>query len=52
MSCSMAFVLGLTFVVHVVSFRSVVVAATAVVLNLLCGHGLRVAGTGVPARRR
>jgi len=31
----MAFVLGLTFVVLVVSFRSVVVAATAVVLNLL-----------------
>jgi RND superfamily putative drug exporter len=31
----MAFVLALTFVVLVVSFRSVVVAATAVVLNLL-----------------
>ncbi|GAB3592439.1 MMPL family transporter [Angustibacter peucedani] len=31
----MAFVLGLTFVVLVISFRSVVVAATAVVLNLL-----------------
>ena len=31
----MAFVLGLTFIVLVVSFRSIVIAATAVVLNLL-----------------
>ena len=46
-----AFVLSLAFVLMLVTFRSIVIAVKAVLLNLLSvGRGLRGARAGVPAR--
>ena len=47
------FVLGLTFVLLTIAFRSIVVAATSVALNLLSvARGIRTAGARLPARCR
>ena len=49
----LAFVLGLSFILLTLVFRSLVLSATAVVLNLLSvGRGLRTARAGLPARGR